>query len=82
MATKTETQVSEFKINYLTEDQYQEAVENGEINSNEIYMTPDSGSTHPTISTSTDTTSTSSPSHGGTFTAIDSITRDSNGHVT
>ena len=37
---------------------------------------------HPTISTSTDTTSTASPSHGGTFTAVDSITRDGNGHVT
>jgi hypothetical protein len=30
----------------------------------------------------TDTTSTASPAHGGTFTAIDSITKDSNGHVT
>lgn len=37
---------------------------------------------HPTIDVSTDTTSTASPSHGGTVTMIDSITRDSNGHVT
>lgn len=37
---------------------------------------------HPTISTSTDSTSTASPSAGGTFTAVDSVTRDSNGHVT
>lgn len=37
---------------------------------------------HPTITTTTDTTSTASPSHGGTFTTIDSITRDTNGHVT
>ena len=37
---------------------------------------------HPTISKSTDTTSTASPSHGGTFTAVDSVTRDGNGHVT
>lgn len=37
---------------------------------------------HPTISKSTDSTSTASPTHGGTFTAVDSITRDSNGHVT
>ena len=29
------------KINYLTEEQYQEAKENGQINENEIYMTPD-----------------------------------------
>lgn len=37
---------------------------------------------HPTISMGSDTTSTASPAHGGTFTAIDSITKDSNGHVT
>ncbi len=37
---------------------------------------------HPTISKSTDSTSTASPAHGGTFTAIDGVTRDSNGHVT
>ena len=37
---------------------------------------------HPTITTTTDTTSTGSPSHGGTFTTIDSVTRDTNGHVT
>lgn len=37
---------------------------------------------HPTILKSTDSTSTASPAHGGTFTAVDSITRDSNGHVT
>lgn len=37
---------------------------------------------HPTITKSNDTTSTASLSHSGTFTAIDSVTRDSNGHVT
>ena len=37
---------------------------------------------HPTITQSTNSTSTSSPGFGGTFTAIDSITKDSNGHVT
>ena len=37
---------------------------------------------HPTITKSDDTTSTASLSHSGTFTAIDSVTRDSNGHVT
>jgi hypothetical protein len=36
---------------------------------------------HPTITTDTDTTSTAAPAHGGTFTAIDSVTRDTNGHV-
>lgn len=37
---------------------------------------------HPTISKSTDTTSTQSVAHQGSFTVIDSVTRDSNGHVT
>lgn len=37
---------------------------------------------HPSVSKSTDSTSTASPAHGGTFTAIDSITRDTYGHVT
>ena len=37
---------------------------------------------HPTITTDTDTTSTASPAHGGTFTTVDSVTRDTNGHVT
>lgn len=44
MATKTETQISELKINYLTEELYQEAVANGEINDNEIYLTPNNNS--------------------------------------
>ena len=39
-------------------------------------------SSHENISTSTDTTSTASPSAGGTFTTVDSVIRDSNGHVT
>lgn len=37
---------------------------------------------HPTITKETDTTSTASPAHGETFTVIDSITRETNGHVT
>lgn len=37
---------------------------------------------HPSITIDTDTTSTSSPAHGGQFTCIDSITKDTNGHVT
>jgi hypothetical protein len=36
---------------------------------------------HPTISLSTDTTSTSAPGYSGTFTVVDGVTRDSNGHV-
>lgn len=47
-------------------------------------LTNDSGflTQHPSISTSSDTTSTASPSANGTFTCIDSVTRDTNGHVT
>lgn len=37
---------------------------------------------HPTISKSSDTTSTQSVEHEGSFTVVDNITRDSNGHVT
>lgn len=44
MATKTTTRVGDFKINYLTEEMYQEALVNGEINDNEIYLTPYSAS--------------------------------------
>lgn len=54
-----------------------------------VTITPDTtndkvtiASSHPTISKSTNSTSTASPNSGGTFTAIDSITQDSNGHVT
>lgn len=54
-----------------------------------ILLTPDVindtvtiSSMHPKITISTDTTSTATPSAGETFTAIDSITRDTNGHVT
>lgn len=38
---QTETQLSEFKLNYLTEEQYNTAKDAGELNENEIYMTPD-----------------------------------------
>ena len=52
-------------------------------NANKLTLTK--GSTfltaHPTIPVETDTTSTASPVFGGTFTAVDSVTRDSNGHV-
>ena len=42
MATKNETLISELKINYLTEELYAEALANGQINNDEIYMTPSS----------------------------------------
>ena len=37
---------------------------------------------HPTIPVETDTTSTATPGAGGTFTTVDSVTRDTDGHVT
>ena len=37
---------------------------------------------HPTITINEDTTSTSTATHGGKITMVDSITRDANGHVT
>ena len=37
---------------------------------------------HPAITIDDDTTSTVSPGYAGTFTAIDSVERDGNGHVT
>ena len=40
---KTETLINELTINYLTKEQYEEAVANGEINENELYMTPSDG---------------------------------------
>lgn len=70
---------------------------NGKILSSEINIgagsnvtvTPDTtnnkitiSSSHPTITKSTDTTSTASPGAGGTVTMVDSVTRDGNGHVT
>ena len=36
----TTTDLTTLKINHLTQAQYDEAMENDEINENEIYMTP------------------------------------------
>lgn len=55
MATKTETQINEFKINYLTEEQYQEALANNQINDDEIYMTPKNSSVTYSLSKSGNT---------------------------
>lgn len=47
-------------------------------------LTNDSGfiSAHPTVTTITDTTSTATATHGGSFDVVDGVTRDSFGHVT
>ena len=47
MATKTETQVSELKINILSESDYNTALANGEINEDELYLTQATGSVVP-----------------------------------
>lgn len=56
------------------------------ISQNGNTITATKGSTfltaHPTITVGDDTTNTASPTHGGTFTTVDSVTRDGNGHVT
>lgn len=38
---KTETNVDNLKINYLTKEQYDEALASGSINLNEMYITPE-----------------------------------------
>ena len=53
MATKTETKIDELKINYLSESDYNTALSNGELNENEIYMTPISNSGISDATTST-----------------------------
>ena len=40
---KTTTDLSTLKINYLTQEMYEDALENQEINENELYITPGSG---------------------------------------
>ena len=47
-------------------------------------LTNDSGfiSAHPAVTTTTDTTSTATATHGGSFDVVDGVTRDSFGHVT
>lgn len=51
--SKTTTNLSTLKINYLTEEQYQDALENQEINENEIYMTPGEGNIDATATPTT-----------------------------
>ena len=38
--SKTTTDLSTLKINYLTQEMYEDALENNEINENELYVTP------------------------------------------
>lgn len=45
---KTTTDLSTLKINYLTQQMYEDALENDEINENELYITPGGGSIEST----------------------------------
>lgn len=54
-----------------------------------ITLTPDAASdkvtieaNHPPVTMGSNTTSTATPAHGGTFDVIDAVTKDANGHVT
>lgn len=54
-----------------------------------ITLTPDAtndkvtiAASHPTVTMATDTTSTATPAHGGSFTVLDEVMKDANGHVT
>lgn len=40
---KTTTDLSTLKINYLTQEMYDDALENNQINANELYLTPGDG---------------------------------------
>lgn len=51
--SKTTTNLSTLKINYLTEEQYQDALENQQINEDEIYMTPGEGNIDATATPTT-----------------------------
>lgn len=82
--TSTERTSWNGKVDSVTVSGSGNAVTTGSINSGKLTLTK--GSTflteHPTISTSTDSTGTSKPTFGGTFKAIETVTRDGNGHVT
>ena len=52
---KTETLINDFKINYLTEVQYQTALANDEINDDEIYLTPEDSTKKVTQNAATTT---------------------------
>ena len=51
----TTTHLNELRINYLTQAQYDDALENDEINENELYFTPDSGGVGTPIPTANTT---------------------------
>ena len=52
--TKNISDFTTLKINYLTDEMYEDALENGEINEGELYFTPDEGSNLETYQTCAD----------------------------
>ena len=65
--TKTTTNVDTLKINYLTQEMYEDALENNEINANEIYLTPDNNTVSIDLNGSiTDSPSFYAPTTAGT----------------
>ncbi len=80
MPTKTTTNVSTLKINYLTQAMYDAALAGGEINEDELYFTPDDtldkfypvGSYYET----SDTTFNPNTAWGGTWVEVEALTKN------
>lgn len=59
----TTTNLSTLKINYLTDAQYQTALDGGQINENEIYLTPSSDGGGTSVPTANSTAKFDSSAH-------------------
>lgn len=68
----TTTDLEKLVINYLTQDQYDDAREAGTLNANELYLTPDTGSTNGTVTS----IATGGGLTGGPITSSGTISHD------
>ena len=68
----TTTDLEKLVINYLTQDQYDDAREAGTLNANELYLTPDTGSTSGTVTS----VATGGGLTGGPITSSGTISHD------
>ena len=68
----TTTDLEKLVINYLTQDQYDDAREAGTLNANELYLTPDTGSTGGTVTS----VATGGGLTGGPITSSGTISHD------
>ena len=68
----TTTDLEKLVINYLTQDQYDDAREAGTLNANELYLTPDTGSTNGTVTS----VATGGGLTGGPITSSGTISHD------